>query len=383
MGDTGSPLVQSLLDEDVEEAYEHAPAGYVSTLPDGTIVKANATFCAWTGFARETLVGQRRLQDLFSLPGRIYYETHLGPLLAMQGSLNEVAVDVLCADERKLPTMINAAQKRSAAGEPILNRFTFFNAIDRRRYEQQLLEARRAAQAAAQAKTELLAMLSHDIRSPLGSITAVAHILETAPLGAEQREALRILKSSAASILALVEEVLEHSALEAGAITLRAEPFDPQALVRELVQGLQPVAREKGIALECDIDARVPATLLGDRVKLAQVLGNLVGNALKFTERGSVRVALELLEAGERQARLRFRVTDSGIGIAEEALPRIFAEYGQAHDGIAPRYGGMGLGLAIARKLLHAHGTELEVRSRLGEGSEFWFDLALRRPSAA
>jgi PAS domain S-box-containing protein len=375
-----SPAVRTLLDEDGEEAYEHAPAGYVSALPDGTIVKANATFYAWTGYEREALVGARRLQDLLSVPGRVYYETHLGPLLAMQGSLNEVAVDIRRCDGSLLPAMINASQKRSAEGEALLSRFTVFNATDRRRYEQQLLEARRAAQAAAQAKTELLAMLSHDIRSPLGSIIAVSHLLEDAPLDGGQRNALRILKSASTSILSLVNEVLEHSRLEAVGVTLRAEPFDLRALLRELCDSVEPIAADKSLRLACDIDGRIPPLLVGDRGKLAQVLGNLLGNALKFTERGSVRIAAEMLELPAGGARLRLRVADTGIGIAEEAQTRIFGQYAQANAEIAPRYGGLGLGLAIVRKLLQAHGTDLQVRSRPGEGSEFWFDVTLRLP---
>jgi PAS domain S-box-containing protein len=372
--------LEALLDEDLAGIYEDAPAGYLSTLPDGTIVKVNGTFLRWTGYQRADLVQERRLQDLFSTPGRIYYETHLGPLLAMQGSVSEIAMDIHCAGERVLPVMLNAAQRKGAEGEPLLLRFTVFNATERRRYEKELLQARRDAEALVRAKTELLAMLSHDIRSPLGAVMAVAHMLEGSGLTPEQASLVRILRSSSATMLNLVNEVLEHSRLEAGAVPLRPAPFDFVAQARELVGNLQPLAKEKGIALKCAVDPRLPAMVIGDATKLGQVLGNLLGNALKFTEAGSVVLELALADLSEREARIRVRVADTGIGIEPAQLPGIFREYTQAHEGIESRYGGSGLGLAISRKLLRAHGSDLRAESEPGKGSVFWFELALPLP---
>jgi PAS domain S-box-containing protein len=371
--------VQALLDEDLADLYEDAPAGYLSTLPDGTIVKVNGTFLRWTGLARGELVQQRRLQDLFSTPGRIYYETHLAPLLAMQGAVNEIAMDVVGTEGRVLPVMLNAAQRKSAQGEPLLLRFTVFNATDRRRYEKELLQARLDAEALAQAKTELLAMLSHDIRTPLGSVMAVAQLLERSELTPQQSGLVRILASSSSTMLNLVNDVLEHSRLEAGAVALHSAPFDLGALARQLVDNVQPLAREKGIAVGCVVDERLPGMLVGDATKLGQVLGNLVGNALKFTSAGSVAVELLVTELSDRAIKLRVCVADTGSGIEAAQLPRIFRAYTQAHDAIGGRYGGVGLGLAISRKLLRAHGSDLHVESQPGKGSVFWFDLELPR----
>ncbi|HEX2198034.1 MAG TPA: ATP-binding protein [Burkholderiales bacterium] len=370
-------LVETLLEEDVEEAYEHAPAGYVSALPDGTLVKVNATFLAWTGFSGEQLVRRGRLQELLSVPGRIYYETHLAPLLAMQGTLNEIALDIRCADGRLLPVMLNAAQKRMPDGKPVLTRYTVFNATERRRYERQLLQARRQAEAAVQAKAELLAMLSHDIRTPLGSIMAVAQLLQRSALAPEQEAAVRILRSSSSAMLTLVDQILERSRAEADTVGQRQRAFDLRALVHEVTANLAPLAQHKGITLRCSIDPRMPAAVIGDATMLSQVLGNLLGNALKFTEAGYIEIELAVLELRAGEVKVRMRVSDTGIGIAEHDIPRIFEQYGQAHAGITARYGGSGLGLAISRKLLQSHGSELQVRSTLGRGSEFWFDLAL------
>jgi signal transduction histidine kinase len=180
-------------------------------------------------------------------------------------------------------------------------------------------------------------------------------------------------------MLNLVNDVLEHSRLEAGAVALHPAPFDLGALARQLVDNVQPLAREKGIAVGCVVDERLPGMLVGDATKLGQVLGNLVGNALKFTSAGSVAVELLVTDLSERAAKLRVCVADTGIGIEAEQLPRIFRAYTQAHDAIGGRYGGTGLGLAISRKLLRAHGSDLHVESQPGKGSVFWFDLELPR----
>jgi signal transduction histidine kinase len=205
-------------------------------------------------------------------------------------------------------------------------------------------------------------------------------MLEGSGLTPEQASLVRILRSSSATMLNLVNEVLEHSRLEAGAVPLRPAPFDFVAQARELVGNLQPLAKEKGIALKCAVDPRLPAMVIGDATKLGQVLGNLLGNALKFTEAGSVVLELALADLSEREARIRVRVADTGIGIEPAQLPGIFREYTQAHEGIESRYGGSGLGLAISRKLLRAHGSDLRAESEPGKGSVFWFELALPLP---
>lgn len=164
-------------------------------------------------------------------------------------------------------------------------------------------------------------------------------------------------------------------------MALKPAPVDLGAAVRELIGNLQPLAREKGIVLGCRVDPRLPPMVLADATKLGQVLGNLVGNALKFTEAGSV--TLEVLVTEISASEVRVRVADTGIGIEPTQLPRIFSEYTQAHDGIAPRYGGVGLGLVISRKLLRAHGSDLKAESQPGKGSVFWFDLALPVPAQA
>ena len=174
--------IDALLEESAEDLYEHAPCGYLSTLPDGTIVRVNQTFVEWTGASREALLAGTKFQTLLTIGSRIYYETHYAPLLRMQGFANEIALEVVRDDGRILPVLVNSRQKRDADGTPLFNRITLFDSTDRRRYERELLLARRKAEQVAKDKADLLAMLSHDIRNPLNALMGVVQLLDRSEL---------------------------------------------------------------------------------------------------------------------------------------------------------------------------------------------------------
>ena len=363
--------------ESAEELYENAPCGYLSTFPDGTIVRINGTILAWTGYQREDLLAGRRFQDLLTPAGKIYYETHYAPLLRMQGFVNEVAFDLVRADGGRLPVLVNSVQKRDAAGEPLLHRTTVFDATDRRRYERELLLARRKAEEAARAKADLLAMIGHDVRNPLAAILAGIRLLERTSPTPEQRKYLDILRATSENLLSLTGDLLDLGRVEAGAAPLDEKGFDPRELVCGVVAGLAAKAEENGLAVRVEVEERVPRRLVGDPGKIGQVLSNLVGNAIKFTEEGSVEVTVRAGEVLPDAAAVEFGVRDTGVGIAREHLTRIFEAYAQADRGIGARYGGTGLGLAISRRLVELHGGELVVESEPGNGSTFSFGLRL------
>jgi PAS domain S-box-containing protein len=364
-------------EESAEELYEDAPCGYLSTLPDGTIVRVNRTLLAWTGHRRADLVGRRRFRDLLTPAGRIYHETHYAPLLRMRGFVGEVAFDLVRADGGRLPVLVSSVEKRDAAGEPLLHRTTVFDATDRRRYERELLLARRKAEEAGRAKADLLAMIGHDIRNPLAAILAGVRLLERTSPTPEQRRYLDVLRATSENLLGLTRNLLDLGRIEAGAAPLDQKGFDPRELVRGIVAGLAARAEEKGLAVRVEIEERVPRRLVGDPGKIGQVLSNLVGNAIKFTEEGSVEVTVRAGEVLPDAAVVEFGVRDTGIGIAREHLTRIFEAYAQADRGIGARYGGTGLGLAISRRLVELHGGELVVESEPGRGSTFSFGLRL------
>ena len=373
----------ALLDESAEELYEHAPCGYVSTLPDGTIVRVNATFLEWIGLSRDTLLAGTRFQTLLTIGSRIYYETHYAPLVRMQGFANEIALEVTRADGRALPVLVNSRQKRHADGTPLFNRITLFDSTDRRRYERELLLARRKAEQAAKDKADLLAMLSHDIRNPLNAVMGVVQLLDRSDLPEPQRRFVRLLKSSSEHMLNLLNHVLELSRAESSTFALVETPFAVRGVVDDVVSTYGSAAREKGLELRWSVGDAVPAEAIGDPVALRQILTNLVGNAVKFTTSGSVTVSVDAKQPGTDGVTLVFAVADTGIGIAPEMIDQIFNEFTQASYETAVRFGGTGLGLTITRRLLALYGTTVKVESVPGQGSTFSFELRLPLPPGA
>lgn len=379
--DPRSRAGDALLDERVEDLYEHAPCGYLSTLADGTIVKVNQTFIEWTDLSREALLSGTKFQSLLTVGSKIYYETHYAPLVHMQGFANEIAFELVRGDQRILPVLINARQRRGADGTPLFNRITLFDSTDRRRYERELLLARRKAEQVASDKADLLATLSHDIRNPLNALMGVVQLLDLGDLTEQQRKLVRLLKSSSENMLDLLNHMLELSRAESSSFTLVETAFPVRDTVEDVVAAFEPQAREKGVEMRRSMDERVPVVVVGDPVAFRQILTNLVGNAVKFTERGSVEVRAETRELSTDAVTLAISVADTGIGIPPELVGRIFDEFTQASHDTASRFGGSGLGLTIVRKLLALYGTTIHVDSAPGEGTTFSFALRLPLPA--
>ncbi len=376
-----SRVDEALLEESAEDLYEHAPCGYLSTLPDGTIVRANHTFIEWTGASREALLTARKFQTLLTVGSRIYYETHYAPLLRMQGAVNEIALELVRDDGRILPVLANSRQKRDHDGTPLFNRITLFDSTDRRRYERELLLARRKAEQVAKDKADLLAMLSHDIRNPLNALMGVAQLLDRSDLAEPQRRLVRLLKSSSENMLNLLNHVLELSKAESSSFALVETPFSLEVVVDDVMSTFDAAAREKSLTIRSSIADSVPPSLSGDPVALRQILTNLVGNAVKFTAAGEVTLTVGTKQLGTDGVTLAFAVSDTGIGIAPDVIDRIFNEFTQASYETALRFGGSGLGLTITRRLLGLYGSSVQVESVPGEGSTFSFDLKLPIPS--
>lgn len=370
----------ALLEESAEELYEHAPCGFLSTLPDGTIVRVNRTFSDWIGRPREHLLAATKLQQLLTVGSRIYYETHYSPLLTMQGAVKEIAFEVVRADGGIIPVLLNARQKRDPEGRPLLNRITIFDVTDRRRYERELLLSRRKAERIAEDKADLLAMLSHDIRNPLNAFMGVVQLLERGELSEQQRRLVRLLKSSSDNLLSLLNHVLELSRAESGSFALVEVPFSLHAVVDDVVGSFEPAARERGVAVQSVIAATVPPLLVGDPVAIRQILTNLVGNAVKFTPAGAVTITVGTSQIATDSVTLAIAVADTGIGIAPDVVERIFNEFTQASYETAARFGGSGLGLTITRRLLALYGSAVDVVSAPGEGATFSFSLRLPLP---
>ncbi len=239
--------------------------------------------------------------------------------------------------------------------------------------ERELLEARRKAEQASRAKSAFLATMSHEIRTPLNGVLGVVQLLEQTPLTQEQREYLEIVDRSGETLLTIINGILDLSRIESGKMNLDPRPFNLRQSVEALVATFENEARAKGLELRLELDEALPPQVVGDEARIKQILFNLVGNAIKFTQRGHVTVRV----AAPAPGRIELTVEDSGIGIAEEALPRLFDPFTQAEETTTRRYGGSGLGLTICKHFVELMKGEIEVESRPGQGSRFRVQLPL------
>lgn len=324
---------------------------------DGRITYANDAYCILAGETREALLG--------STAGLKSVQQGRSNVLPDGTHLHDQQV-MTPAGPRWLAwrdVVVWAEQAESAEVQSVGRDVT-----DRMDAERALGDARDAAETANRAKSRFLAVISHEIRTPLNGILGMAELLRDTTLTPEQATYVRATRTSGEALLSLIEEVLDFSKIEAGKLELASEPISLTTLIEDVVELISPRAQAKGLEIAADVDERLPERVLGDATRLRQVLLNLAGNAVKFTEAGGVSV---VVEAGAADNEIAFAVRDTGIGIAGDQQTRIFHEFEQADGGTNRKFGGTGLGLAISRRIVERMNGRIELESVLGRGSTF------------
>ncbi|MEZ6016560.1 MAG: ATP-binding protein [Planctomycetota bacterium] len=358
--------------------------GMVVQRRDGSITSCNAAAERILGLTADQMCGRTSLdarwnavrEDGTPFPG----EEHPAMVTLRTGApLNDVVMGVGLTGGEQRWIMVNSRPVgKHADGLPEAVVATFADITKARRHEAELVAAREAAERADRAKSAFLATMSHEIRTPLNGVLGLAELLEQSELDAEQRSMLVTLRDSGRSLLTLINDILDWSKIQAGHMQVHVEPVPALAAAGEALESLRAVALERGLDLR--LEGGPPDTWIhADPQRLRQVLLNLIGNALKFTERGSVTVRVH----GD-EAQVTISIEDSGIGIPEAQLPRLFTRFTQVDEGNSRRFGGTGLGLAISKQLCEAMGGAVAVTSVAGKGSTFAVSLPrAARPATA
>jgi PAS domain S-box-containing protein len=340
---------------------------------DGKLTFVNGACTRFFGKKRQELLGQRFVLNELGFPARDF-----------QGKLPEATTfehELPSADGKRFTHSWTHRAIKDTEGNIMEYQAVGHDVTLRKEAEAALTRAKEAAETADRAKSEFLAVVSHEIRTPINGVIGFTKLLRETPLSAEQRGFVDMIGSSGLTLEALISDILDMSKIEAGKIDIDHAPFALRRSVDEVVTFFTPKARASGLSLDAKIDEDVPALVNGDVNRLRQILVNLIGNAIKFTERGGITIALScgrgaMIEGqNRRELRLFFAVTDTGIGIPAEKINQLFRPFSQVDTSASRRRGGTGLGLIISKRLCELMGGAISVESESGKGSTFRFTV--------
>ena len=346
----------------------------IAVLDDQRVVRSvNPAFEGLFGYSAAEVVGAGI--DGLIVPEALRSESSELETRVRRGEVVRVELERMRKDGRRIQVRLSAAAVRAAADGALVALYEDIS--DRKAAEAAMREARDLAERVARARSAFLANMSHEIRTPMNAVLGFVELVLDTELASEQRRALELVRTSSEALLTILNDILDYSKIEAEHLELEAIPFDLPKVVHATATLLAVRAREKHLELTVDVLPDVPQMVRGDPTRVRQVLMNLIGNAIKFTDQGEVDVSASVVRRDAGGATVQFRVRDTGIGISPEQLGTIFQEFTQADASMTRRYGGTGLGLAISRRLVALMGGELAVTSEVGHGSEFSFALTL------
>ncbi|MFN0174439.1 MAG: PAS domain S-box protein [Saprospiraceae bacterium] len=357
-----------------EEKYrgvlENMELGLLEVDLEERIIRANNAFCQMIGFTQEELVGQKTVDMLF-LP-EASKQHILGRLEERKQGVSSVyELQFMKKDGSLIWLLISGAPLRNSSGQIIGSIGIHFDLTERKNLETALEKAKMVADRARMAERQFLANMSHEIRTPINAVIGMTHLLDETEPNQDQKEYLNSLRFSADSLLGIVDNILDLSKIDAGEIEFEYRLFDLGYLLKALIQTFQFKVKEKDLQITETMDPAIENLVGGDPFRINQILTNLLGNAVKFTEKGVISLHTKLLEKTDDQYLLEFRVHDTGMGIASDKMDIIFEYFKQADVEISQKFGGTGLGLAIVKQLVEMQGGSIHVESELGIGSDF------------
>jgi PAS domain S-box-containing protein len=361
-------------EERFREAFAHAPVGMVIADIEGCFLEVNESFSRMLGYDVEELLGTGcSFKDFTHADDLEHNLVEWRRLLAGEIPAFGLEKRYVRKDGGIIWARTSVTLRRDLSGRPFQAVAIIENIQDRKQAEEEIKKAKTAAEEATRAKSEFLANMSHEIRTPMTVFMAATEHLLQADLDTEHRQLLEMADQAAERLRSLIDDILDLSRIEAGKVELEEKPFNLHTCVREVVEMFSLGARQKNLRLETEISPEVTETVFGDSDRLGQVLINLIGNAVKFTAQGEVRVCVRL-----RNSLLEFAVSDTGIGIPESKCDLLFKSFSQVDSSFTRKFGGTGLGLAISKELVELMGGEIGVSSREGEGSVFLFTLPFK-----
>jgi len=343
---------------------------------EGRVVFGNQRYCETLGHTLDELVGKTDF-DLFPRELAEKYRSDDAAVIATR-EVMEIVEQHVKPDGEMIYVQVLKAPVCDADGNIVGVQGMFWDVTARERAAEAVRTAKEAAEAASRAKSDFLANMSHEIRTPMNAIIGMTELVLDTDLSGSQRDYLKMVRESGESLMSVINDVLDFSKIEAGKMDLESAPFDLREGLGDTMKSLALKAHSKGLELACQVRPQVPDRLMGDVGRLRQIVVNLVGNAVKFTEVGEVVLVVQCQSHSEDEVVLHFAVTDTGIGIAEEKLAAIFDAFEQVDGSTTRRHGGTGLGLAISSRLVQMMGGEIRLESEVGRGSTFHFTAPFR-----